>query len=77
MTIPAHDAAQRAAFDLEAASEAVGGVVLAGSPWWAEALFGAMLVLKLVTLAGGAIIAVHGARRALWPRRNRRGGDRS
>ncbi len=71
------EVAHRAAFDLEAASEAVGGVILAGSPWWAEALFGAVLVLKLVTLVGGAIIAVHGARRALRPRRNRRAADRS
>ena len=71
------DITHRAAFDLEAVSEAVGGVVLAGSPWWAEALFGAVLILKLATLVGGAVIAVHGARRVLFPKRNRRSTDRA
>jgi hypothetical protein len=71
------DASSRTPDVLQAASEAVGGVILAGSPWWAEALFGAVLILKITTLAGGAVIAIHGARRALFPKRDRRSTDRA
>lgn len=62
-------------FNLNAVAEAIGGIIIAGSPWWIGLVFGAALILKMVALVGGAVIGIYGAKRALYPRRNRRRTD--